>query len=79
MKAHKFLIAYYCVVQVATSEMESETVAELPVAPGTTDDTTLSLNHNAFASAQQEYPGNYLFVVVSDLILVSENGLRPTM
>ncbi|XBI05773.1 hypothetical protein VPH35_133894 [Triticum aestivum] len=66
-------------VQVATSEMESETVAELPVAPGTTDDTTLSLNHNAFASAQQEYPGNYLFVVVSDLILVSENGLRPTM
>ncbi|XP_073358950.1 disease resistance protein RGA4-like [Aegilops tauschii subsp. strangulata] len=66
-------------VQVATSEMESETAAELPVAPGTTDDTTLSLNHNAFASAQQEYPGNYLFVVVSDLILVSENGLRPTM
>ncbi|KAI4969781.1 hypothetical protein ZWY2020_000695 [Hordeum vulgare] len=79
-------------VQVSTSEMGTENAAELPVAPATTDNTTLSRTHNTFASAQQEYPeqvdgdGQHDDHQAEDTNnfheqndLVSENGLSSNM
>ncbi|KAE8779933.1 Disease resistance protein RPP13 [Hordeum vulgare] len=79
-------------VQVSTSEMGTENAAELPVAPATTDDPTLSRTRNTFASAQQEYPeqvdgdGQHDDHQAEDTNnfheqndLVSENGLSSNM
>ena len=42
----------YCAVPVDISEMGSELAAEIPMAPASTDNMMLPVNHEAFANAQ---------------------------
>ncbi|KAM3206068.1 hypothetical protein ACQJBY_061628 [Aegilops geniculata] len=53
---------------VVTSEMGSESAAIISAAPTTTDNTTLSVNHNTFANTQEEYPVQ---------VITSEMGSEP--
>lgn len=48
-----YLFIFNSAVQVVTSEMGS--VPKIHAVPATTDNSTLSANHDAFANAQQEY------------------------